>query len=312
MRERVHIIPLTKLAEHLQAFPWLDTIQAQLSERPVAWETPVHHESTEYHVIVQRDCLIIIEPALPGPPEFYNLRALQQRMQLEMRNHLDGLAHNLRGPISNIRSRSELMLQFMEMDPSFTSSSLGGKAKAAFSRFLEASDEINNQLQEMERCLRWLDPRTSPEPIRIREAFQTLHNCLMTDLSYKRNIQCRFLTSENVPLWTGHPHLLLEPLLYLMRHITHVLLETGKGIIQMTAEVSAGNLVLTVSGHGADDREPPTDTVDWVPLTGQQAEAAGTLLHLASWVLAAADARLEQHADANGLGFCIRYPVNHD
>ncbi len=312
MRERVHIIPLTELAQHLEKFPWLESIQEQLSERPAPWETTISHESTEFHLIIQRDSLIIIEPELPGIPGFYNLRALQQHMQREMRSHVDGLAHNLRGPISNIRSRSELMLQFMEMDPSFSDSSLGGKAKTAFSRFLNASDEINSQLQDMERCLRWLDPRTLPEPIRIPDAFQTLHNCLMTDLSYKRNIQCTLHTAEDVPLWTQHPHLLLEPLLYLMRHVTRVLLETGKGIINVTGNIAAENMILTVSGKSVDDDTQLDNTAEWVPVTGEQAQEAGLMLQLASWVIDSADAFLEQHSVSNRPAFRIRYPVNHD
>jgi len=282
MSERIQNIPLNKIQEYTTEYPWLIQIIDLIQKAGDPVEVALSHEGKRYHVFADPQWVSVRELSLPPDASLEPFRVFRQNMLARFKAHLEGLSHNLRGPISNVRSRSELMLQLLAMNPDTSSNPLLQKMERAFQRFLESSDQMNNQLTDMERLLKWMTTDAEREPISIRYILETLHTCFLTDLHYKRNIVSHIRTADKLPIWKRRPYLLVEPLFHMMNHAVQDVLHDQKGSLTWSVTHSEDQLNITLDIAPESVPLDHLPDVKWRPL--QPEMNTGIHLALAHWI----------------------------
>ena len=313
MKDRILQIPLDQLHAYEEELPWLSSLSELLMQQGKQVELTLREADGYYHVLREDDHIIVTPMVIPQDSTFFAFRAFQQYMMGRFRTHLEGLAHNLRGPISNIRSRSELMLQFCRTDDTVSENPLMARMAKAFSRFLESSDQMNTQLKDLERLLRWLSPMESVEPMKIKSALETLNACFLTDLFYKRQVKCTINLVPDLPLWTRPANLLIEPVYHMMIHAVSLIQSQQRGELTWNGMMQDGHLQLDLLVHEPSEIAPATQPEI---VTSPETRPNGSLeldpnLAFATWVAQQASGSL--HIPSNrALPFklTLQLPVN--
>ena len=305
-------IPLDQLHNYTKELPWLAQLQTALQQDDVHLELTIGQSDGCYHLVRKDDRILITPVNVADDSSFMVFRGFHQYMMDRFRTHLEGLAHNLRGPISNIRSRSELTLQFFHGAESAPANPLLIRVEKALNRFLESSDQMNLQLKDLERLLRWMSPAESIEPLNIRAALETLNACFMTDLFYKRQVTCHIDTPEDLPLWTRSACLLVEPAYHMMNDAVSRIRSLERGEITWGGSMENGSLILRLMVHDSNQDRPSPTTLNDDETGSSFSPASGPGLPFAHWIAVQASGsfRVQSRPDALPVIMTLQLPVH--
>lgn len=306
--------PVTQLESMSDAtHPWKSVLMEILAEDPSLIECIFPSGNRVYCMIRSGKemtvDLLAIETERPSP----GLRAMHTALLNRIRKHVEGHVHNLRSPLSGIRSRTELMRQYIQSAPPNDPQAveqLFKQIERSCNRILDASDELNAQLQTFDQIFRWLDPEHEMTPMRIRSVIDELHAFYLTNLTYKRSIQLETDFPEHIPPLIIRPYMLVEPLIHIFNNAIDAMTESDDARILLEASVSTPDrIIIRIQNTGpAFSEETPFEEM-LACGHSTRFNLTGTGLSFSAWLTAQAGARFQRSVNENGnVCFTMDYP----
>jgi len=131
--------------------------------------------------------------------------------------HLYGLTHNLRTPITGIRSRSELMIQRLGMAQDTASSD---RLVQGLTKMQLAADDIETQLKVQERLFSWMLETHETGPFLLHDVVDVVIAYMQTDLFFKKDVTLQLDLADRSPVLRFPPARLAGALLFMIQSFT--------------------------------------------------------------------------------------------
>ncbi len=255
---------------------------------------------------------VFIEP-LAGISSLLSSRAMFTQLQKNTLLRIRGLNHNLRGPLSGIRSRLELLTRQLEESPETiqhdTVQIPASKIKDTFNKILQSADNLQKQLSDFEQVLSWLNPEQEVRMLLPMQVLETIREYLITDLFVKRNIQIIFHPRPPVRSITIHPTLFVEPILRILDNAVESLRAQDGGTIHITISSSGSDCILEIQNNGSKIPDKLIEISPYEPGIGNHSEGLGMGLSFSKWLIETSGGELTLlQNEESGVNFRLRYP----
>lgn len=255
---------------------------------------------------------VFIEP-LMGISSLLSSRAMFTQLQKNNLIRVQGLNHNIRGPLSGIRSRLELLTREMEESPETIRNDTvqipASKIKDIFQKILQSADSLQKQLADFEQVLSWLDPEQDTRILLPTQVLETIREYLITDLFVKRNIQIILQPQPPVRSITIHPTLFVEPILRIMDNAVESLRNQDGGTIHVTVSSSGSDCILEIRNDGPELSDEVLKTSPYEPGIGSFNNGLGMGLSFSKWLIETSGGELTLlQNEESGVSFRLRYP----
>ncbi len=295
--------------------PWKPVLQKILTREPDSLELTFPFNGMVYFCRRCGDRLTVTSLGKEDEHDsFPMLRSAHTALLNRMRRHVEGHIHNLRSPLSGIRSRTELMIQYVESteltDPGMVERLLS-QIKRSTGRVLDASDQLNEQLRNFDQIFRWLDHTHETTPLQFRQVVAELHAFYMTNLTFKRSIEWEQQLPDHMPPVVVRPYLLVEPIMHIIDNAIDTLGECNGGQIAVSASTDRdGYLDIRIRNSGpALCTDSPFEQMLEAG-HGTRANAPGSGLTFAYWLVTEAGGKLSLTANDEGnVVFSLSYPL---
>ncbi|RLE18400.1 MAG: hypothetical protein DRJ14_03785 [Acidobacteria bacterium] len=255
---------------------------------------------------------IFIEP-LTGFSSLLFSRAMFTRLQKNSLTRIRGLNHNVRGPLSGIRSRLELLTRKMDESPATEQDNKvqvpASEIKQIFGKILQSADNLQKQITDFEQVLSWLNPEQDATLLLPVQVLETLREYLITDLFVKRNIQIVLQPQPPVRSISIHPTFFVEPVLRIIDNAVESLRTKGGGKIQITVSSSGSDCVVEIQNDGPRIPEKILDISPYEPGIGNFDDGVGMGLAFSKWLvdISGGEISILQNEDSC-VNFRLRYP----
>ncbi len=245
---------------------------------------------------------------------FASMRTVHTALVNRFRKHIEGLIHNLRSPLSGIRSRTELLAQYVEStdlsNPEMLER-LFNQIQRSTGRVLDASDQLNEQLRTFDQVFRWLDHAHEETPVSVRSVLRELHAFYLTNLTFKRSIQWEERVPEHIPPVVLQPYLLVEPIMHILNNAIDTLGEFKEGTITISTIVRESR-TLTIDIQNSGPAVLPDIPFEGLLETGRTTRfnVPGCGLSFAAWLVTEAGGSLSLTENKEGhVTFSLIYPL---
>ncbi|MCK5879853.1 MAG: HAMP domain-containing histidine kinase [Holophagae bacterium] len=255
---------------------------------------------------------VFIEP-LVGISSLLSSRAMFTQLQKNTLTRVRGLNHNLRGPLSGIRSRLELLTRKLDESPETIQNDTvqipASKIKDIFQKILQSADSLQKQLSDFEQVLSWLDPEQDTRILLPGQVLETIREYLLTDLFVKRNVQVILQPQPPVRSITIHPTLFVEPVLRILDNAVESLRVQNGGTIHITVSSSGSDCILEIRNDGPKLPEKILETSPYDPGVGSFNDGLGMGLSFSKWLIETSGGELTLlENEESGVNFRLRYP----
>ena len=255
---------------------------------------------------------VFIEP-LVGISSLLSSRAMFTQLQKNTLTRVRGLNHNLRGPLSGIRSRLELLTRELDESPETIRNDTvqipASKIKDIFQKILQSADSLQKQLSDFEQVLSWLDPEQDTRILLPGQVLETIREYLLTDLFVKRNVQVILQPQPPVRSITIHPTLFVEPVLRILDNAVESLRVQNGGTIHITVSSSGSDCILEIRNDGPKLPDEILETSPYDPGVGSFNDGLGMGLSFSKWLIETSGGELTLlENEESGVNFRLRYP----
>ncbi len=291
---------------------FLHQIEALLETSTLPFTSVITHNGKKFVIGKTKGNRVSIEP-LSENSSFLASRATYINLQRNFLTRIRGLNHNIRGPLSGIRSRVELLTRQLskvtEPTPQNIQNIPNENLQFTLNKILNSADALQKQLTDFEQIFSWLDPEQEVKLILPGQVLETIRDFLITDLFVKRNIQ--ILLSLRPPLRTVmiHPAVFVEPILQIIDNAVESIRPQGEGKIAISVTSSGSDCIVEIQNNGpqVDDRLFETALFD--PGNGTFSNGPGMGLSFSKWLIEMAGGEItllkNQKSD---VVFYLRYP----
>lgn len=255
---------------------------------------------------------VFIEP-LTGISSLLSSRAMYTKLQKNTLTRVRGLNHNVRGPLSGIRSRLELLMRELDESPEVVQNDAvqipASRFRDTFHKILQSADSLQKQLTDFEQVLSWLDPEQDVTILLPGQVLETIRQYMVTDLFVKRKIQIILQPQPPLRSITIHPTLFVEPVLRILDNAVESLRSQEGGTIHITASSSGSDCVLEIRNDGSMIPDEYLEKYLYDPGIGQFEDGLGMGLSFSKWLieLSGGDLTLLENRDSR-VNFRLRYP----
>ncbi len=304
---------LTKLTEKdLDHTELLDRAEKLVKTHQFPFTALLALNDRKYVVGMMEKWKIFIEP-LTGISSLLAGRAMFTQLQKNTLTHVRGLNHNVRGPLSGIRSRLELLSRELDGLPDASQTDTdqipASKFKDTFQKVLQSADKLQKQLTDFEQVLSWLDPEQDVRILLPGQVLETIQQYMITDLFVKRKIQIILQPQPPLRSITIHPTLFVEPILRVLDNAVESLRAQDGGTIQIAASSSGSDCVIEIRNDGPQIPDEFLEKYLYDPGIGRFEDGLGMGLSFSKWLieLSGGDLTLLENTDSR-VNFRLRYP----
>lgn len=255
---------------------------------------------------------IFIEP-LTDISSLLASRAMFTQLQKNTLTHVRGLNHNVRGPLSGIRSRLELLSRELDSLPGAPQTDTDqiptSRFKDTFQKILQSADKLQKQLTDFEQVLSWLDPEQDVKMLLPGQVLQTIHEYMITDLFVKRKIQIIILPQPPLRSITIHPTLFVEPILRVLDNAVESLRAQDGGTIHIAVSSSGSDCVIEIRNDGPKIPNEFLENSLYDPGVGKFSDGLGMGMSFSKLLIeiSGGDLTLLENTDSR-VNFRLRYP----
>ncbi len=283
-----------------------------LNKYPLSFITTFTVNNRKFVIGKKGEKKAVIE-SLDGLTSFLSSRSMLSQLQKNTLTRIRGLNHNLRGPLSGIRSRLELLTRKLKENRKFhpensIDTSLQ-KMDEVFGKLIESADNLQKQLSDFEQVISWLDPEQEISMLLPKQVIETILKYMITDLFVKREVEITLQPQPPVRSITIHPMLFVEPVLHILENAVTSLRSCKGGNIHIMVSSSGSDCIIEIHNNGPRIPEKLLQNFLFEPGIGTFETGPGMGLAFSKWLAetAGGDLSLLQNEDSN-VAFRLRYP----